>query len=345
MFRPSSRFSVYCLALISLSLGAVPVSAGFNPTYSQTFQDSVTGNQSFTVGSSHYWNIESGADSYQNDFYERPTAQTYQAVGGKYAAKEYFGYIDIVQAKYGFDQNYLYVAIKLFSLNKYTQDGNSSVEGLKERYGFRLGLDADGNNSVLLYADQPQFKNSPNTQFGKVGTFGYRDVNGDVGGDGRSITKTDDLSEVQGNGYERNIISDGKMNGNSVLWTRIDPLSNITVEFVLDYKALGFTFDQLTSLGYLEFEAIKGGPKDPQNYMWNDEYTKNQAGSPYQGVGNLSEFGTQGLGNIYELDTLHGGGGGGNLNTVPVPAGLILLASAVPVLALRRLIRCKLVAA
>jgi hypothetical protein len=102
----------------------------------------------------------------------------------------------------------------------------------------------------------------------------------------------------------------GPNSGSDALWVRIDPNDNTIVEFAVDYALLGFSQSDLRNLGYLDIEAIKGGPKDPQNYLWNDEYNHGEAGSPYRATsGDLSksEFGTQGLGNIYELDTLRGG--------------------------------------
>lgn len=143
------------------------------------------------------------------------------------------------------------------------------------------------------------------------------------------MTKEDSLNEVQGNGYDTVVISDGKIpSGAEALFVRIDPTNPSIVEFAFAYPLFGFTQDDFFNLSYLEFEAIKGGPKDPANYLWNDEYTKSEAGSPYGGVGGLSEFGTQGLGNIYELDTLRGAG----LSpppppVIPEPSSMLLLGS------------------
>jgi hypothetical protein len=284
------------------------------PSYSVTFDDAVTGDNAFTAADGNqYWTVDAGADDYQNDVYERPTAQTYQvrrlADGEeRFAAAEYLENLDIVRARAGFDDQYLYVSIEMNGLNKVTSDGASSYEGLKYRYGFRISNEADGGHGFLVVADAPQFKSG--TTFGSVGTFAYFDKNGDVGGTGRDVTKQDREAEVGGNGYESVVIADGKTpSGKQALWVRVDPNNPNTVEFVLDYGRLGFSRDNLASLPSLDFEANKG-LQDPGNYAWNDEYTKSEAGSPYRAsVGNLSksEFGTQGLGNIYELDTLRGG--------------------------------------
>lgn len=330
-----SRSSSLLLTALLLAVSAAGVlAAPGTPVYYAGWMDAVTGDNQFLSGGKNYWDVDPGADVYQDDVYERPTAQTYQTVGSRYAAKEYFGYLDITEASIGWDDRYIYAAIDLFSLNKVTDDGVATRVGLVERYGFRLGWDADGRNSSLFVADQPELKNSPNTQWGNIGTFAYRDTDGDVGGrgalnghppSGRSVTKSDNSWEESGmNGYNSQIISDGKLGGSGspVFFTRINPTEPTIVEFALDYVALNWTAQSLWNLQYVEFEAIKGGPKDPQNYLWNDKYTKSEAGSPNPGVGGLSEFGTQGCGNIYELDTLRGG-------VVPEPSSLLALATGV----------------
>jgi hypothetical protein len=216
-------------------------------------------------------------------------------------------------------------------LDKHTEDNVQTVVGLKERYGFRLGFNAtdpQSKNGYLFFADNPQDKNS--TTFGLLGNEAYRDTNGDVGGTGINVTRHNLGSEASGNGYNLKVIADGKiLSGPSanqpVLFSRVNtsnPSAPI-VEFALDYGLLGFTQTDIANLRYLAFEAIKGGPKDPANYLWNDENTKSQAGSPYRATsGDLSksEFGTQGLVNIYELDTVQGGPFTITVpDTIPVP--------------------------
>jgi hypothetical protein len=228
----------------------------------------------------------------------------------------------------GFYSQYMYVSIELY--------GVDDPQGLVERYGFRMSSDPDGRNGLLLISDQPALKNDPNTEYGQEGTFGYRDTDGDVGGaaqisgdggaTGLTVTKSNNPEEEHGlNGYDEVIISDGALHNDSetdALWVRIDPDSPNIVEFAFDYTLFGYTIDDLLGLQYLEFEAIKGDPTDPANGLWNDRYTDNEAGSPNPGLLGLSEFGTQGLGNIYELDTLRG-----ELTTViPEPGTMGLIA-------------------
>jgi hypothetical protein len=313
------------VALVSAWLLPCGFATAQTPVYTTTFGDAVTGDNAFVATDGfRRWDIDPGADSYQNDVYERPTAQTYTDVEGVYATDkvEYYENLDIVQARAGFDDDFLYVAIDLYGLDKSTADGVDTVEGLVYRYGIRIGTDPDGTGGFLLVTDQPLLKNG--TTYGGLGTFGYQDTNLDVGGTGLTVTKQDVPGEVSGDGYETVVISDGKTGaGAEVLFSRVDPNDASIVEIAIDYEALGFDQDDLMNLAYLVFESIKGGPKDPANYLWNDEYNHGEAGSPYPGApgSSISEFGTQGLGNIYELDTLNGGG----ITPVPEPATLLML--------------------
>lgn len=334
MPNSSQLISKAALATVVAAVGGTAFGQ-INPVYLTTAQDAVTGDNAFNSGGFRRWDVDAGSDSYQNDFYERPTVQTYAQVGGRYATEEYFEFLDIVQAKVGYDNRFVYVAIDMYGRDKSTKDGVDTEVGMLERYGFRIGTNADGRNSRLLVADQPE---TNGTSFSRLKTFGYRDTDGDVGGrgifnggaTGLSVTKSDNILEEAGmNGYDAQIISDGQFGGRDVLFSRLDPTDDTVVELALDYTALGMNLDEVLNTRYLEIEAVKGGPKDPQNYLWNDKYTKLEAGSPIGGANGLSEFGTQGLGNIYELDTLRTG-------VVPEPGTMIVLGAGLAALMARR---------
>ena len=302
--------------IVAATLMALPAAADpFVPVYSTTFGDAVTGDapNPISSGGNQYWSIDLGADSYQDDYYERPTTQTFINVGsGVVGAAEYYGNLDIVQAKAGFDSQYLYVAIDMFSLLHQLSNGESINEGLIYRYAFRLSdSDADGANGFLFTVDQPSLLG---TSYQLLKNEGFQDTNGDVGGAG-GISVTKDDGDVVVDGFDLKIIGDGRLlsgpnTGVAVLYSRIDPSDPTIVEFAIDYQLLGI---DPANLLYLDMEAIKGGPKDPQNYLWNDKYTFSEAGTPYT---------TAGTQNIYELDTLRGGG-----ITVPEPSTLLLLGS------------------
>lgn len=298
-----------------LGLCAVATAQPGQPVYERTANDCVTGDNAF-IGDDgkRFWDVDAGCDVYQIDVYERPTVKEYRRRGpsGRFASNEYFEYLDITSASVGVTSRYLHVRIDLFGRHNCTSGGDNITVGMMERYGFRISTDPDGRNGVLIVADQPEVKNEPNTSFGPLGIFGYRDTNGDVGGAARNgptglaVTKTDNANEESGmNGFDRVIISDGRLEGGPrVAWVRLDPRDNTVVELAVDYVALGFTESQIRTLAYFDVEAIKGGPKDPQNYLWNDKYTNVEAGSPNPGRGGASEFGTEGLENIYEVDTV-----------------------------------------
>lgn len=307
--------NVACGATMLAAMAGIVTAQPTTPVYSAVYHDCVTADNRFRGDDGKwFWDVDPGCDVYQADVYERPMTQEFIYTRGRYGAKEYYEYLDIVQAKAGFDSQYLYVAIKMFGRDHITSGGSRDRRGMIERYGFRLSTDPDGRYGMLVVSDQPEVKNEPNTRYGPLGTFVYIDENGDVGGaadsgpTGLYVTKSDNPDEEDGmNGYETPIVADGRLDGGRrVLWVRLDPRDNTVVEFALDYRRVGLTARDLRNLRYLDFEAIKGGPKDPQNYLWNDKYTKREAGSPNYGRNGRSEFGTNGLQNIYEVDTLRG---------------------------------------
>lgn len=329
MLRSTPRALAACLALAAgAATHAQPTAA---PTYSVTVNDAVTGDNAFQFGGFRYWTVDTGADSYQNDIYERPAAQGFQPINGLYAVNEYISYVDIEQARFGYDNRFVYVSINVVGLTKQTQDGVNTIEGLQGRYGFRFGADADGRNSYYFIADQPQTAAINNRVWTRAKTEGYRDTDMDVGGrggpihgnpgpSGISVTKTDNILEEQGlNGYDQQIVqTDGvTVNGQRpVLWQRVSPTDNTVVEIALDYVTLGLTRAQLDAIQYLHFEAQLGDLADPQFGLWNDQFTGIEAGSPNPGIGTDNEFGTQGTGAISGVDTVRS-----TLTPPPPPPG------------------------
>lgn len=309
--------------------------AAITPVYSRQMSDCNTGpNQTLKNDGKYGWSVSAGCDSYQNEFYERPTTQSFEdmtkAGGGKFwGAKEYYENLDIVRGKAGVDATYLYTAIKMNGLDNITEDGTQTFQSLFYKYFVTLSKSSDGANGVLFWVDQPSLANdgkeeTPNTVFSPLKTFGARDTNGDVGGSGLnngiSITKSNNANAAVGDGFDLSIISDGQLqtgNKPTILYARINPNDHTEVEFALNYTVLGFTRQEIENIingisGYFDLRSAKGGPKDPQNFMWNDEYTLSEAGSPYK---SQSSNGTQ---NIYEVDTMRWNGSA--LEVVPEPA-------------------------
>ena len=101
--------------LIFAVTSSVPALAGpTTPVYMRTFNDAITADNEFVASDGkHYWTIDSGADSYQNEFYERPTVQGYyvrslDGVEERFATDEYHANLDIVSGKAGFDDQFIY---------------------------------------------------------------------------------------------------------------------------------------------------------------------------------------------------------------------------------------------
>lgn len=305
-----ASFALACMVFTS------PALAGIVP-YSHSFDDAVTGpNQFIATNNKHRWFVNPGADNYHHDFYERPTAQTYQhaivssavkgfsgpsvQVGNKHiAAAQYFEYIDIVRGHYGVDGNLLHFGIELFGVHKVSENGvRTSDFGESSHYNIRISNDPDGRGGLLLAAEGPKDLTGA-WQTEKA--FGYLDTNRSVGGPGGLFV----TYETTGlNGYEDKIISDGKLEGTNqfVLHNRrVTSSSGLPmVEFRLNLDAVNTKHPShaldLTQPLYIVFEATRG-LKGNSNYLWNDKYNFEQAGNPYATVG---------LGNIYELDTLPG---------------------------------------
>jgi protocatechuate 3,4-dioxygenase beta subunit len=226
----------------------------------------------------------------------------------------YYEYADITRGNAGFaDVNatdgWLFFRVELF--------GEAKVDGALSRalefanstyYSVRLGSNANpnqANNGILLRNQRGQ---NVTTTWSMTDAKVFADTNGDVSGAG-GVNVSQSAGDSAGNGYEQD------QGNNSWLWVRrVDvpftgPSGSVTrpaVEFGFNYKK--YNLDRTrsflpTNLTYVELDSTKG-LQDNQNYLWNDEYTLSQAGSP--NAGEIS--GGNGLGNIYQLDSLRLGG-------------------------------------
>lgn len=302
---------VLCMALAGVAAAMPSV-----PTYTATYSDAVTGtNGAFDPDGKYRYTVNPGADSYQQDVYERPTGQSYTLIGNRYGGEEYFGYLDLTSARLGVDGEFIYASLTMYSRERVTNEGVRHPQGLEEQYAVRLGTNADGRGSVIILADNPEFKNQPNTTWGLLGARAHLDSDLDVGGralidsngpSGRTVTKSDNPAEEWGmTGYETSLIYDGRdPAGIPAMWMRISPTDNRTVELAVRWASLGFTQADLANLTFVNFEAGKGIAGNLGSYNWNDKYRGIEAGSPNRGIGTDNEFGTQGIGGIAEIDTL-----------------------------------------
>lgn len=338
-----------------------------NPTYFSTFGDAITGNNRFTNSDGEQrWDVDAGADNYFTETYERPVDQgyTYDKNGGRYATAHYWGGLDIVEGKYGYDDTYMYFSIDMWADHNIDQSGSVKEDGLSHFYGVRFNNDTNPNGGFLVRTENPvgnDYLNSTRTasngwQSKAVKVF--QDTNSDVAGLGVTVTKNDVHNEVNNNGYEVQIADNGAFKnaneddiveksgetsnvptpateGAPAAFARItqdtvdsglheiggSEAGNLNdfsiIEFAVPWEAYGFSLSDvqtLVSSGFILFETIEGGPKDNQNYFWNDEYTYDEGGSPYDdsGLGTGTTPGGDGFDytdgnpdqNIYKLDTL-----------------------------------------
>ena len=291
------------------------------PVYTMTWGDAITGDNEFTNSGNHYWYINTGADSYQNDFYERPTVQTFEGdppasivaqgaigsdvvVGQAYVATgfsdpTYFGYIDIVKGKFGSDDQFMYFYTELYSDERVGNNGNHESDfGESSRYNIRISEDPDAHNGILLQATDGTFLNS-SWQTEKM--LGHYDEDGSVGGPGGVSTPDEGLGAEPG--YETEVAADGKAKGTTteILFGRriTSPDGRPVVEVAFDYATYNSLFPNSQidpgEIMYFNFEATRG-LKGISNYLWNDQYSFTEAGTPYDPYNQPQ--------NIYELDTL-----------------------------------------
>lgn len=291
----SLSLTVACCGLpgfLLADLVGLPGISDINVDYNLgTSEDSRTGDRQFTYDGTEHWSIEPGADNYFVGVYERPVNQGFGDNGGVWSTNSnYFENLDIVSGSLGYDSFYVYARIAMYGTAEIDQSGTAHEQGLKHFYRVRLG-------DLLLSSEDPAHKDSTPTEWGPLKNKIFQDTNGDVGTDGDGY----DLQIVQ-DGYVSDGVFKDQHEKDTVLYSRISGDDENIVEFAFAYAHLGYTIDQLLAGGVV-FEANKG-TTDNQNYFWRFEYNGSEAGSPNPGGDSLSEFGTQGLGNIYELDTL-----------------------------------------
>ncbi len=351
-----ASFKQWLTLLIALSgcVRASTCAAGMIPTdsiFTQVFEDAITGDNQFRApGGLQSWFINTGADSYAQDVYERPTIQNYeqikvksvhstygtdselQALIGKTivatnsSSPTYFEYLDITRGLYGFDDQFMYFGIELFGEDKVGNNGVRTQDlGESTYYRIRISDDPDGAGGLMLSAEAAaDFQKSEFSTFdgSKAGekAMGYLDINGDVGGPNGIAAVNERPGSM--NGFETKVISDGNIESGQkpeVLYTRRtdDGLGGRPIiEFAFNYSVFNsiyssYALDPATL--HIVFEANRG-TKDNQNYLWNDKYSLSQAGTPYNHLNEPQ--------NVYELDTLRG------LSTtavVPEPASMTLL--------------------
>jgi len=314
------RSIVVAAIFLTLGLGVVDTAFGdsitLTPVYTSTWGDAITGdNCTWTTATTGCtgagWFVDTGADNYGADVYERPTAQTSDPV-----STEYFGYLDITGANFGSDSQYMYFGIDVFSQNSFQNDGSVTPGnfGSGTLYGVRIGSDPNGSGGLLLRVkgDESGFRGDP---YVTGSNQGWWDENGNVGGPNGIYVTNENSGSMDG--FEIPVITDGAASeGGPMLFARIifDLDGTARIELAFDYLMWNQQHpnEQLdpAALAYLVFYSNRG-LQDETNYLWNDKYSESEAGSPY-GTATQS---------LYELDTLTA------TSPAPEPATLFLLGS------------------
>ena len=313
-------------------------------THYGTPQGDATTGDNFVAGAG--WWVDPGADSYVDDpVRERPlsTNTFFEDAGtGKWVHPgKYYAYLDIKEAAWGYNSDYLYFKMKLFgkgSINDVSSDPDFGTFASGTHYNiiFNQRLDGEANGGILLQitGDETTLWTGPAGTFESKATHAYWDKGpggGDVGD--TAITTTKEDGDSAGDGFEATrISSDGKLGGSGpvALYGRITPgpdhVSTMpTVEIALNYKLWNdnaATYDlpdiDPEAITLLIFETDRG-IKDNANYLWNDGSTIGQEGSPYKINDEVGDPITQ-LKEVYELDRLRWRTVG-ETPVVPLPSG------------------------
>ena len=262
------------------------------------------------------WTVDPGADRYSRELYERPFSSMDETVGGAPAASTYFEFLDISTGQVALDRvnKHAYFSIDLVGQDE-VSGGSSSTKGFSDYYRIRL---SSNRNFASTGSDVSSYMFGVKDPSGKLtGSFNdavayentqvwYDDpADGAVSGTGISVTDegTNGYAELTSEGSSADIRA--RLDGDSI-------------QFVLNYGDSGLDL-QRSVFKNIMFETTKG-LSDTGNYFWNDEYSLDEAGTPYD-LYNRPE-------NIYEVDTLLGGL---SFSAAPAPelgsrlSGLILI--------------------
>ena len=304
----STKFLFATILLTTLTASATSSTASiYNNNWktdltSSQYNDSVTGSPSqFTSGVG--WTVELGADDYYQELYERPTSQGFQrTVNGLPAFDKYHQSLDIVSGQFANDTSngVAYFSINMNGKNEKTADGSSDFVGFKHFYRIRISDNADFFGGYMFGVKDP-YGNSVGNSFDNSNSYKSTQMWSDLSTSwvtGTGLTNTGEGTS----GYDE-FTSEGDSNK---IRSRI--VGN-SVEFAVDYQSLAI---ESSTFDHFIFEATQG-LSDPQNYFWNDKYSFNQAGSPYD-PGKPPQ-------NIYELDTLTGSY---QPSSVPEPTSFVL---------------------
>ncbi|MCP3671581.1 MAG: PEP-CTERM sorting domain-containing protein [Gammaproteobacteria bacterium] len=297
----NSAFTLLVLFLASPAGAAVFNNNWQSSLGGTTFSDATTNGNRHSCSGDSCWTITPGADNYYQESYERPTSDMDESYGGAPAAKKYYQYLDIKTGQVAFDNvnKHAYFSIDLVGQYEVDQSGSLSHKGFGEFYRIRVADNTDFANGYMFGVKDPYgngvgstFNGSNNSKT----TQSWIDKGTPVTGTGLTTTNEGTSGYTQHTSEGDTSAIQSRIVGNSV-------------QIAIAFGDLGIDKDFFYNI---IFEANKG-LTDPSNSFWNDEYSLDEAGSPYD-LSNPVE-------NIYELDTM--------ISAIPIPATVWLFGSGI----------------
>ncbi len=192
-----------------------------------------------------------GGDTFSKNIFERPFSAN---------DMQFRPDLDINKAEVSSDDNFIYFTIYLNGVNPQTSN-------LSGNYGVELDTDYDGRGNYLILITNPD-----GTEWQMENVTAYKDSGKKVGG-ARPMSADGPTGYT---GYDQTIFSLDNLSDPDAAWGRVSPKGSSTVELAFKRGLIGGRSSFLWSIW------ADDGVKDPSMYDYNDHFTLNEAGSPYQ---------------------------------------------------------------
>lgn len=335
MFSPLRTVLLGMMAGVWLS--SIADAGPVGPVYTTTQNDCGTRSTSLEPGEDPgpRWTI--GGECRRNPRDTRRRPATFAGPPGdtsseRVAAAEYYRHLDLVVAQGIAGEQHVDRIIDLFGVHV-AEDGTLDPKGLSHRYVTLVGTDADRADGYwLALADDTA---APTVLAGGAPDPG-RAITG-AGAAGRHEIATGNPLLATLDGHDRGgVRTRAAPMTMPALFARLMPAHPAVVEFVMDYKTLGFTPEAAASLidrTAAHSELGSGdGSRAAGDRPWTGEDGIDEAGASHPDTSSVTKptFGPEGLGNVYFLlDTLRHIAPPPPPSPVPEPGGLLLIGSGV----------------
>jgi hypothetical protein len=192
-----------------------------------------------------------GGDNIPKNIFERPFTATDMTFRPD---------LDINKAEISSDSSFIYITLYLNGINPQTS-------GLQGMYGVELDTDLDGRGNYLILASNPS-----GTEWKMENVTAYKDSGKKVGG-ARPMAADAPSGYV---GYDQTIFSLQNLSDPDAAWGRVSPKGGAIVELAFKRSLVGGANQFLWGVW------ADDGVKDVAKFDYNDHFTANEAGSPYQ---------------------------------------------------------------